>query len=141
MFRKIFSNTYEGCQWIRLHLPSCRSRLESQAHHLHFYSQICAKFDMWKRTKINIKYSGLANLKKLTYVTFSLIRERERRKIELFLFLDKIKCGSVGRAIAFYTRDPQFESSHWQTLYYIFTLNCFEKTKIKEKVSGIDPHF
>ena len=26
-------------------------------------------------------------------------------------------CGSVGRAVDYYTRDPQFESSQWQILY------------------------
>ena len=30
-------------------------------------------------------------------------------------------CGSVGRAVAFDTRDPRFESSHWQK--FIYTLN------------------
>ena len=39
-------------------------------------------------------------------------------------------CGSVGRVVAFDTRDPQFESSHQQNL---FTLNSIEKAKRKEK--------
>ena len=30
-------------------------------------------------------------------------------------------CGSVGRAVAFDTRGPRFESSHWQK--FIYTLN------------------
>ena len=34
-------------------------------------------------------------------------------------------CGSVGRAVASYTRRPQFESSHHQDfLMNIFTVNC-----------------
>ena len=36
-------------------------------------------------------------------------------------------CGSVGRAVASDTRDPRFESSHWQKIIYIehlFTVNC-----------------
>ena len=47
-------------------------------------------------------------------------------------------CDSVARVVASDTRDPRFESSHWQML---FTLNCIktrvEKTKIKEKEAGI----
>ena len=36
---------------------------------------------------------------------------------------------SVGRVVASDTRDPRFESNHWQI---IFTINCIQKTKIKE---------
>ena len=49
-------------------------------------------------------------------------------------------CGSVGRAVASNTRGPRFESSHWQKFIYIehlFTVNCIEKTKIKEKRPGM----
>ena len=35
-----------------------------------------------------------------------------------------IGCGSVGRY-------SQFESSHLHTLYYLYTVNCIEKAKIK----------
>ena len=40
-------------------------------------------------------------------------------------------CGSVGRAVTSYTRDPQFKSSHRQIL---FTFMCIKKhtEKIKE---------
>ena len=48
-------------------------------------------------------------------------------------------CDSVGRAVAFDTRGPQFESSHRQTLYYLYTVNCIEKTKIKKKEVGNRP--
>ena len=41
-----------------------------------------------------------------------------------------IGCGSVGRAVASDTRGLRFESSHWVTLYYLYSVNCFEKTKI-----------
>ena len=40
-------------------------------------------------------------------------------------------CGSVGRAVASDTRDPQFEASHRQTfLEHLLTVNCIEKTQI-----------
>ena len=42
-------------------------------------------------------------------------------------------CGSVGRAVASDTRGPWFESNHPQTLYYLYTVNCIEKIKIKKK--------
>ena len=32
-------------------------------------------------------------------------------------------------------RCPRFESSHLQVLYYLYAVNCFEKTKRKEKQS------
>ena len=49
-------------------------------------------------------------------------------------------CGAVGRAVASDTRGPQFESSHWQnSLIYLFTVNCIEKTKIKKKEAGNGP--
>ena len=38
--------------------------------------------------------------------------------------------GSVGRVVASDTRDPRFEYSHWQTLYYLYNVNCVVKTKI-----------
>ena len=46
-------------------------------------------------------------------------------------------CGSIGRAVAFDTRGPHFESSHWQTLNYLYTVNSIEKTKIKKKMLGM----
>ena len=39
----------------------------------------------------------------------------------------------VGRAVASDSRGPRFEFSHWQNLYWLFTVNFIEKTKIKEK--------
>ena len=39
-------------------------------------------------------------------------------------------CGSVGRAVAFDTRCPRFQSSHIERL---FTVNCVEKTKINKQ--------
>ena len=45
-------------------------------------------------------------------------------------------CGSVGRAVASQSRGRQFESSHWQKyIYRTLTINCIEKTKIREKRS------
>ena len=40
---------------------------------------------------------------------------------------------SVGKAVASHTRGPRFKPSGWQTLYYLYTVNCTEKTKIKNK--------
>ena len=40
----------------------------------------------------------------------------------------------VGRAIASYTRGPEFKSSHRQIL---FTVNCIQKTKIKDRKAGM----
>ena len=49
--------------------------------------------------------------------------------------------GSVGKAVASDTIGLQFESSHRQTLYYLFTVNCVEKTKIKQKRGRDRPNF
>ena len=47
-------------------------------------------------------------------------------------------CGSVGRAVASDTRDPQFESSHRKAfIKHLFTVNCVVKTKIKKKRPGM----
>ena len=40
---------------------------------------------------------------------------------------------SVGRAVTFDSRGPQFESSHRKKLYWISTVNCIEKTKVMKK--------
>ena len=45
----------------------------------------------------------------------------------------------VGRAVASKSIGPQFESSHRQTLYYLYTVNCIEMTKIKKKEAGNGP--
>ena len=52
--------------WIRLYLPSCHPRFESQAHHLCFYHlwYLCYICHV-KSTKINKKRPGLAHLKKI----------------------------------------------------------------------------
>ena len=50
-------------------------------------------------------------------------------------------CASVGSAVASNTGGPWFKSSHWQTLCYLFTVNCIEKTKMKEKTAGIGQIF
>ena len=58
------------------------------------------------------------------------------RKIYPFNELEELGSGSgsVGKAVAADTRDPQFESSHWQTfIEHLFIVNCVEKTKIKRK--------
>ena len=49
-------------------------------------------------------------------------------------------CGSVGRAVASNSRCPWFKSSHRQKfIEHLSTVNCIEKTKIKEKVAGNGP--
>ena len=45
-------------------------------------------------------------------------------------------CGSVGRAVASDNTGPRFESSHKQSLYYLYSVNCIEKTKIDENEAG-----
>ena len=48
--------------------------------------------------------------------------------------------GSVCRAVASDTRDPRFDSSHWQDfIMNIFTVNCCGETKIKRKEPGNGP--
>ena len=45
-------------------------------------------------------------------------------------------CGTVGTAVVYDARGPQFESSHRQTFMsdiYLYTVNCIEKTKIKKR--------
>ena len=50
-------------------------------------------------------------------------------------------CGSVGRAVAFDTRGPRFDSSHRQNfIEHLFIINCIEKTKINKKRPGM-AHF
>ena len=50
-------------------------------------------------------------------------------------------CGSVGRAVAYDTRGPRFDSSHWQNFNeHLFIVNCIEKTKINKKRLGM-AHF
>ena len=41
--------------------------------------------------------------------------------------------------VPFNSRGPRFESSHWQTIYWIFTVNCVENKKIKKKEAGNGP--
>ena len=49
-------------------------------------------------------------------------------------------CGSVGRAVAFDTRGPRFDSSHQQNfIEHLFIINCIEKTKINKKEAGNGP--
>ena len=42
-------------------------------------------------------------------------------------------CDSVGRAVASDTRGLQFESSHRQILYYLYTVNCIEIRKLRKR--------
>ena len=51
-------------------------------------------------------------------------------------------CGSVGRAVAFDTRGPRFESSHRQkfiNIEHLYTVNCVLKRRNKEKYAGNGP--
>ena len=54
-------------------------------------------------------------------------------------------CGLVGRAVAFNSRDPRFDSSHRKNFIEhffvnLFIINCIEKTKINKKRPGM-AHF
>ena len=44
-------------------------------------------------------------------------------------------CGLVGRAVAYNTRGPRFESSHWQK--FVYCQLHIETTKIKKKRPGM----
>ena len=47
-------------------------------------------------------------------------------------------CGSVGRAVAFNSRGPRFDSSHQQNVIeHLVIINCIEKTKINKKRPGM----
>ena len=52
-------------------------------------------------------------------------------------FLTNHDCGSVGRAVASYTRGPQFESSHRQKKLLNIYSQLYRKDKIKKKRPGI----
>ena len=46
--------------------------------------------------------------------------------------------GSVGRAVASNSRDPQFESHHRQNfIYQLYNTNIVEETKVKKKRPGM----
>ena len=51
-------------------------------------------------------------------------------------FLVGSACDSVGREVAKNTKDPRFESSHRRNFINLFSINCIEKTKNKEKEAG-----
>ena len=54
-------------------------------------------------------------------------------------------CGSVGRAVAYDTRGPRFESSHRQKFIYILNIcllsTVYWKDENKEKEAGDGPFF
>ena len=57
------------------------------------------------------------------------------------LFKSGSGCGSVGRAVAFDTRGPRFNSRHRQNfIEHLFIINCIEKRKINKKRPGM-AHF
>ena len=49
--------------------------------------------------------------------------------------------GLVSRLVASDITGPQFESSHRQTLYYLYTVQRIEQTKTNEKEAGNCPFF
>ena len=55
---------------------------------------------------------------------------------------DKVSgCGSVGRAVAYDSRGPRFDSSYQQNfIEHLFIFNCIEKKKINKKRPGM-AHF
>ena len=48
-------------------------------------------------------------------------------------------CGAVGRVVA--TDIHSLNPVIWQTLYYLYSVNCIEKTKIKRKEDRNGPFF
>ena len=51
-------------------------------------------------------------------------------------------CGAVGRAVAYDTRGPGFESSHWQLLLNIYLLlTVCRRDENKRKEAGNGPSF
>ena len=40
-------------------------------------------------------------------------------------------CGTVGKSVTFDSRDPQFESCHYD---FLFAVNCIDKTNIGEEI-------
>ena len=50
-------------------------------------------------------------------------------------------CGSVGRAVAFDSRGPRYESSHWQKFLLNVFCQLYWKDENKEKEAGIGPFF
>ena len=68
------------------------------------------------------------------FLHFSLtpfVQDKELISLSLSLSLLGTGCGAVSRAVASDTRNSRFKSSHWQTLYYLLTVYCIEKTKRK----------
>ena len=77
-------------QWIRLRLPSCHPRFDSQACHLRFFHLV--KFGLYlfmrcaKRTKINKKEAGFGPFLKIQYNNIkglTLISVNKRAIVEL----------------------------------------------------------
>ena len=50
-------------------------------------------------------------------------------------------CGSVDRAVASYSRGPQFESSHWQHFILNMNFQLYWKDENIEKEAGNGPFF
>ena len=76
--------------------------------------------------------------KKLSVAFESTILLRDNFTIENFCLLQsschgRSGCGSVGRAVAFNTRGPRFDSSHRQIYVEHLFVYCIEKTKINKK--------
>ena len=67
--------------------------------------------------------------------------EYQRRRRTVKSRFEGSGCGSVGRAVAFDTRGPRFDSRHRQNfIEHLFIINCIEKTKINKKRPGM-AHF
>ena len=50
-------------------------------------------------------------------------------------------CSSVGRAVAYNSKGPQFECSHWQTFILYIYCQLYWKDENKEKGTGNGPFF
>ena len=102
-------------------------RCHKQIFEYHNYAMLIKHSDwmfqvMWLLKPIRVCYFSLAKLRHST-IFYDIVKEQIKGG----------GCGSVGRAVASNSRGLWFESSHHKKLYWTFSVNCIEKTKIKTK--------
>ena len=83
---------------------------------------------------------------KMTEETCSIIlasNEPMKRRLEFYsVFSFNLKLtAAVAQLVKRLLPTPRFKSSYWQTLYYLFNVNCTKKTKNKEKKCWEWPNF
>ena len=98
-------------------------------------------------TQIGLRWELLLSGFELKFRRFCNLQSSFRTTISLLKHVPNLLqhgqcCGSVGRAVASETRDPRFESRHWQTfIKHSFTVNYVEKTKKRKEEAGNGPFF